>query len=36
MPLVSCYGKSFEDQEIAELMNQAFVNIKVDRGETRY
>ena len=25
--------ESFEDQEIAELMNQTFVNIKVDREE---
>jgi len=26
-------GESFEDDEVAELMNDAFVNIKVDREE---
>lgn len=34
MSLVSCYGKeSFEDEEVAEIMNRNFVAIKVDKEE---
>ena len=34
MPLVPCNGaESFEDSTVAELMNENFVNIKVDREE---
>ena len=28
--------ESFEDTETAKLMNQLFLNIKVDREETRF
>ena len=34
MSLVSCYGKrKFSDLEVAELMNEKFISIKVDREE---